>query len=187
MRRVMIVGGSGAGKSTLARALGARTGLPVIHIDHIHWMPGWVERSAAEKALLCHEVHMRDAWIFEGGHSASWPERMARADTLIWLDLPVWRRQWRVIRRAIHYRGQTRPDLPEGCAERLGVETLAFHRFIWTSRRAARARLLGIFADPPAGLRTLRLSGARAVAGFLAGIDARAAPGADSPREARGA
>ena len=57
----MIGGGPGAGKSTLARALGARAGLPVIHIDPIHWMPGWVERPAAEKARLRREVHMRDA------------------------------------------------------------------------------------------------------------------------------
>ena len=44
MKRVMIVGQPGAGKSTIARQIGQRTGLPVVHIDKIHWMPGWVER-----------------------------------------------------------------------------------------------------------------------------------------------
>ncbi|SFG18205.1 hypothetical protein SAMN04488020_101426 [Palleronia marisminoris] len=33
MKRKMIVGQPRAGKSTLARELGARTGLPVVHID----------------------------------------------------------------------------------------------------------------------------------------------------------
>jgi adenylate kinase family enzyme len=56
MQRVMIVGQPGSGKSTLARKLGQRTGLPVIHIDTIHWQPGWVERSWDEKTRLCHEV-----------------------------------------------------------------------------------------------------------------------------------
>lgn len=45
MRRVMIVGHPGSGKSTLARAMGERTGLPVVHIDQIHWRPGWVAQT----------------------------------------------------------------------------------------------------------------------------------------------
>ena len=35
----------GSGKSTFARALAARTGLPVIHLDLHYWKPGWVRPS----------------------------------------------------------------------------------------------------------------------------------------------
>lgn len=42
MQRVMIIGQPGSGKSTLAREMGKHTGLPVVHIDTIHWQPGWV-------------------------------------------------------------------------------------------------------------------------------------------------
>jgi adenylate kinase family enzyme len=101
MKRVMIVGGPGSGKSTLARLLGERTGLPVVHIDHIHWQAGWIERDKEDKDRLTREVHARDAWIFEGGHSRTYDDRMARADTLIWLDMPVWLRLWRVLRRTV--------------------------------------------------------------------------------------
>lgn len=64
MKRVMIVGGPGSGKSTLARQLGAITGLPVFHMDHIHWKPHWVERDRADKDLMTRVVHAKDSWIF---------------------------------------------------------------------------------------------------------------------------
>lgn len=40
IERVMIVGGPGAGKLWLARDLGRISGLPVFHMDQIHWKPG---------------------------------------------------------------------------------------------------------------------------------------------------
>jgi len=64
VKRIMIVGQPGSGKSTLAQALGEKTGLPVIHIDKIHWQPGWVERSKAEKTRLCQEAERQERWIF---------------------------------------------------------------------------------------------------------------------------
>lgn len=79
MRRVMIIGQPGSGKSTLAREMGARTGLPVFHIDTIHWQPGWIERSTQEKTRLCNEVETKDQWIFEGGHSTTWDNRLAES------------------------------------------------------------------------------------------------------------
>jgi adenylate kinase family enzyme len=113
MQRVMIIGQPGSGKSTLARALGACTELPVYHIDKIHWMTGWRERPTEEKSRLCSEVHAKDAWIFEGGHSRTWPERINRADTLIWLDHELTLRLWRILRRTLKHHGETRPDLPD--------------------------------------------------------------------------
>lgn len=85
----MIVGQPGSGKSSLARALGERTGLPVVHIDKIHWQPGWIERSREEKTRLCREAEAGKRWIFEGGHSLTWPSRLARAEMLVWLDRPA--------------------------------------------------------------------------------------------------
>ncbi|WP_082484690.1 type II toxin-antitoxin system HicB family antitoxin [Pseudomonas sp. Leaf129] len=49
MRRVMIIGQPGSGISTLAHKMGTLTGLPVFHIDTIHWQSGWIERSTQEK------------------------------------------------------------------------------------------------------------------------------------------
>jgi adenylate kinase family enzyme len=167
MQRVMIVGGPGSGKSTLARVLGARTGLPVFHMDQIHWMSGWVERPHAEKVRLAQGVEVQERWIFEGGLSATYENRVARADTLIWLDLPVGLRFWRVLRRTVTGFGRPRPDLPDGCPETFNHETLVFWRFIWRTRATARRPLMAIAAAPPPGMALFHLRSPAEVRHFL--------------------
>ncbi|MCG7493093.1 AAA family ATPase [Thalassobius sp. Cn5-15] len=137
MQRVMIVGQPGSGKSTLARQIGQITGLPVVHIDKIHWMPGWQERDRQAKTDMCEEVHARDQWVFEGGHSATWDERLARCDTFVWIDLPYPLRMWRVLTRSARYFGQSRPDLPADCPEQFSWE---FYRWIWDTRHTGRRK-----------------------------------------------
>ena len=176
MRRVMIVGQPGSGKSTLARAIGQATGLPVVHIDKIHWQAGWIERSREEKSRLCREVEAGERWIFEGGHSATWDNRVARADVLIWLDRPLALRLARVLKRTLTGLGRTRADLPEGCPERLsGLPE--FIGFIWKTRHSARARMAELAAQAPASCLVVRLTSDEEVASFLASLqDAAAGP-----------
>ena len=168
MQRVMIVGQPGSGKSWLAVRLGSRLGLPVHHMDHIHWQPGWVERSAADKARLCAEVEAQDTWVFEGNFSTTAANRAARADLLVWLDLPVSLRLWRVTWRKIRGFGQQRPDMAPGCPERLGREAGAFYRYIWATRHSGRTRIAAVVAAAPVGLEVVRLRHTRDVAAFLA-------------------
>lgn len=138
MRKVMIIGQPGSGKSTFARRLAEITRLPVFHIDQIHWMPGWVERSQEEKTRLCLAVHRQPKWIFEGGHSPTWEDRLAHADTLIWIDMGVARRMMRVLRRTVLWLGRTRPDLPADCPERFSWEFVAY---IWRTRNSAHQKM----------------------------------------------
>jgi adenylate kinase family enzyme len=138
MQRVMIIGQSGSGKSTLARQLGSALDLPVVHIDLIHWKSGWVERTQNEKTPLLVEAVAQDMWVFEGGNSTTYPQRMARADTLIWLDLPAPLRIARAILRSAKSYGKPRADLPAGCPERFDA---TFYRWIWNTRHTGRASL----------------------------------------------
>lgn len=169
MQRVMINGGPGSGKSTLARALGAATGLPVYHMDHLHWKPGWVPRPLAEKVPMAHAIEDSDRWIFEGGLSTTYDHRATRADTLIWLDLPVGLRYRRVVWRLATSYGRTRPDMTDDCPERFHGETLAFWKWIWDTRHSHRTRLLRLIGDHP-HLAVHHLTSRRAVRDFYAGI-----------------
>ncbi|MEJ6403245.1 AAA family ATPase [Yoonia sp. 2307UL14-13] len=169
MQRVMICGGSGSGKSTLARIMGARLGLSVHHMDHIHWKAGWVERDQDERKAMVRDIVVNETWIIEGNHSRTHQERLAHADTLIWLDFPILLRQWRVFARTIKSYGKVRPDLPDGCPERFDRGTLEFWGFIWRTRRAARAKLAAIAADP-GHLRIYHLQTRSQVAAFVASL-----------------
>lgn len=147
LKRVMILGQPGSGKSTLARKLGAVTGLPVVHMDRLHWKAGWEPRDFDEKLAMTRAQHAEERWVFEGGFSYTWQERATRADTIIWLDVGLWRRIWRVLARFVRYYGQTRPDLPEGCPEGNWREMWIFLKWIWNTRRSARVRIKALLVE----------------------------------------
>lgn len=159
----MIIGQPGSGKSTLARAVGDIRQLPVFHMDHIHWTSGWVERPVAEKREQVAEVHALESWVFEGGMSSTWPERLARADALIWVDLPVTQRALRIGQRWLRYRGRTRPDLPAGCPERLDPDFLSY---VWRTRNSGRAKAAEIYGKARPDQKLFHLRSQRAINGF---------------------
>jgi adenylate kinase family enzyme len=89
MRRVLIIGPCGSGKSTLARELAPRMGLPLIHMDQLGWQSGWVETEKAEFAACLADIVAQDEWLIEGNYGSVLPQRLARADTVIYLDFPI--------------------------------------------------------------------------------------------------
>ena len=50
--KIAILGTSGSGKSTLAQTLGATYHAPVLHLDTVHFLPGWVERPLDEENAI---------------------------------------------------------------------------------------------------------------------------------------
>ncbi len=173
MKRAMIIGRPGSGKSTPARMLGTRTGLPVVHVDHIHWMPGWVERDKPGKVVLALEAQNRDVWIFEGGLGATKEHRLSRCDTLINLVFSLWLRAWRVFKRTVTHYGKSRPDLPEGCPEHFSLE---FWKWIWDTRRTNREANLRWMAEAGRDVAVYHFRSARQVRAFLADVWAGLVP-----------
>jgi adenylate kinase family enzyme len=128
MKRIAIIGCSGAGKSTLARRLGEITGIEVIHLDKIHWLPGWTEPSKEVWRQKVAEVINGESWIVDGNYGGTMEMRLAACDTAILLDLPRTVCAYRILKRVIFYREGKRPDMAEGCHERFDWE---FLKWVW--------------------------------------------------------
>lgn len=137
MERIIIVGCGGAGKSTLAQQLGAKTGLPVIHLDKLFWKPGWEEREPEEFDSILREEMARDRWIMDGNFNRTMPERLSRCDTVIYLDYHRLTCLLGVIKRVLTTHGTVRPDMGEGCPERIDFE---FLKWVWNFKKNKRSR-----------------------------------------------
>lgn len=88
-RRIVVAGVSGVGKTTLARRIATVAGIPHTEIDALFHGPDWTPRTEFlddVRALIAH-----DAWVTEWQYSDARPLLTARADLLVWLDLPFWR------------------------------------------------------------------------------------------------
>lgn len=128
MQRIMVIGGPGAGKSTLAQALGQATGLPVVHLDQHFLRPGWRPTPMLEMNALAIEAAQRPAWILDGNYADSWAFRAARADLVIFVDLPTRLRMRRLTWRTLRHYGRSRPELGPGLPERFDAEFRAYAR-----------------------------------------------------------
>lgn len=138
MQRILVLGCPGSGKSTMARALAAKSGLPVIHLDRLYWRSGWVEPDRSVWQAQVAESLTGPAWIIDGNYGGTLTQRLAAADGAILLDYPRWLCMVRALKRVLLGLGRAREDLADGCPERLDWTFLVY---IWNFRREKRPRV----------------------------------------------
>jgi adenylate kinase family enzyme len=146
MQRIVILGCSGSGKSTLAGRIGSRLGLPVHHLDSIFWQPGWVEPDRDEFDAKVIRLALGERWVIDGNYSRTLPQRLARADTAIYLDFKRYVCLFRITRRVMTGYGTSRADMAEGCPEQLDW---AFLRYVWNFPKNHRPRLMQMVDEFP--------------------------------------
>ena len=168
MKRIMVIGiSAGVGKSTFARSLGEAIEYEVYHLDALYWRSGWVEAPKEEFRSAQKKIADMEEWIIEGGYSHTYDIRTDRADTVIYLELPLHVCLFRVVKRWFTYRGQTRPDIGEGCLEKIDW---AFIKFIWTTyypRKRNMAERLQKFQSVGPNKRIIELKSKREIKSFL--------------------
>jgi adenylate kinase family enzyme len=183
VERVSIVGTSGSGKSTLGAALAARIGADFLELDSVFHQPGWVPLPVEEFRRRVDAAVAGERWVIDGNYSSKVRDLIwARADTVVWLDLPrrtVMRRIiWRSFRRAAR-----RTELWNGNTEHwrnlfsLDKEESVIV-WAWTSHARNHARYAAAMADGDnASLHFVRLKNPAEVRRFLS--SASSASGGD--------
>ncbi|SET55037.1 DNA topology modulation protein [Paenibacillus sp. NFR01] len=167
MNRIMIAGSAGAGKSTLSRQLGEALQLPVVHLDTLYWNPGWVASGDEEMQRRVEAYVALDQWIIDGNYNKTFPMRLERADTIIFLDMPRPLCLYRVLKRRIQYHGRSRPDLTEGCPEQIDW---AFLKWIWDYPKRSRLKIIQAMEAQQGVKNIIFLKGRKAVKAFLQDI-----------------
>ena len=163
MERIVIIGCGGAGKSTLARQLGEKLNLPVVHLDKLWWKPGWVETSRDDfDAKLAQELK-KPRWIMDGNFNRTIEVRIAKCDTIIYMDFSRVTCLLGVLKRVITTHGKVRPDMGEGCPERFDLE---FRKWVWSFNDKNRQRYYKILNETQ-GVETIVLKNRRMVKRFL--------------------
>ena len=158
MKRVIVIGVSGAGKSTLAERLAECTGLPYIATDPFYWEADWRCASPQRVRQQVDEVTAGEKWILDGNFDSERSLIWTRAESIIWLDLPLsivlfrvtcrnlkllisqeptwsgnrmtWRKAWSGIRHTIGSYGSKRREYPSYLSEFPHLDIL---RFRWPS------------------------------------------------------
>ena len=108
MKKISVIGCPGSGKSSFARALHAKTGIPLYYLDMMFWNHDktTVDRSVFLERLGA--VMDADEWIIDGNYASTMELRLAACDTVFFLDYPT-----QVCLAGIRARrGTERPDMP---------------------------------------------------------------------------
>jgi adenylate kinase family enzyme len=142
MHNVMIIGNGGGGKTTLAYRVAEAYALPLVEIDTLQFQPQWQRTSEAELREHVVAAQATARWVIDGfGPWDLIEERAALADTIIFVDHPIWVHFWWACERQIAAaRGEPRLGGPSDCD--LGEVTKQMFETIWWVHEHLRPKLV---------------------------------------------
>ena len=164
MKRIAIIGSSGAGKSTLAQQLGTLLNLPVIHLDTLFWQPDWIETPRDQWNAIQKRLVEQETRIMDGNYRNSMDIRLPVADTIIFLDFPMPLCLYRALKRRFQYARKSRPDMNEGCSERIDWGHI---KWIWNYPKVGRISSLQKIRQYSEGRKVIILRNPKQMKQFL--------------------
>lgn len=130
MKKVAVFGNAGGGKSTLSKRLSQITGLPLHVLDKIQYQSGGKPVPNEDYKRAHQQILVTDRWIIDGfGCMETLWLRLNEADSLVFVDLPLYVHFWWVTKRLIG--GYFKP--PEGWPENSPIlkSSLTSYRVLW--------------------------------------------------------
>jgi adenylate kinase family enzyme len=164
IKKVLVIGPGGAGKSTFARRLGELLDIRVKHLDTYYWRAGWQMPEKSDWLQTVTELASGDAWIMDGNFGGTLDLRIKYCDTIVFLDMSRVVCLWRVLKRRILYRNRSRPDMAEGCNEKIDWD---FVQWIWNYSSRSRPKVVRLLKEHSESKRIVWLRSNAEVEKFL--------------------
>jgi adenylate kinase family enzyme len=114
MKKIFIIGISGSGKSTLARQLSNLLRIPHFDLDDIFWIKKYTDKRKNEDCLeeLKKILKKNNSWVIEGIYD--WSKIAAdKSDLVIWLNYGINLSTYRVFKRWLSRRKETKESIKE--------------------------------------------------------------------------
>ncbi len=172
-RRLVVLGTSGSGKTTLAGQIAHRLGIPHVELDALHWEANWTPARPDIFQQRLTAALAGEAWVVDGNYNHARAAIWGRADTLVWLDYPLWRIMVQLLERTLR-RALTQEALWGNNRESL--RRTFFSRdsiLLWALQTYHRRRheyLLLTRQPSPRHLRVVHLRSPRATRHWLDGL-----------------
>ena len=169
MKRVAVFGNAGGGKSTLARCLAELTRLPLYVIDMMQFRPGGMKVPQHEFLQAHADLLRRDEWIIDGFGSVAlaW-ERFAAADTLIYVDLPLFTHHRWVTKRLIRGLFADPPGWPDDSP--LWSSSIQSYRVLWLCHRHLTPKYRQLVTEAAAYKRVHHLRSPAQIQSFVEAV-----------------
>jgi adenylate kinase family enzyme len=167
-RRINVVGTSSVGKSTVAASIAALLQVPHVELDALYWEPNWTVAPEDVLRERLRSAIARDGWVVDGNYAMLRDLVWARAEAVVWLDLPLRTILWRYLRRTF-WRVARREELWGGNRERLSMHLFSRDSLLWwilTTYRMRRREYPPLLAARP-DLIAVRLRSGRAADRWL--------------------
>lgn len=119
--KITIIGHNACGKSTLAKKISSELEIPHLEIDRLWFTHGGDDTSREQteaRQRVSDKIHAdvtkflteNDSWVSDGFYSREQPAIAAAADHVVFIDIPLWRRQINNLKR-IWNRKERHPEL----------------------------------------------------------------------------
>jgi adenylate kinase family enzyme len=170
MKKVAVFGNAGGGKSTLSQKLSEILGSPVHSLDKIQFQANGVAVPATEYQRIHAQILATDRWIIDGFGCIEtlWP-RLDAADSLVFVDLPLYLHFWWVTKRMLM--GNFNP--PAGRPENSPIlkSSINSYRALWLCDRYLTPKYCEYIQKAKKTKNVYHLRSSQQIEQFLASID----------------